>query len=155
VPDGLYEGKWLTEESRLLARDETGDAIYATPTDRSRVCYTIAVPASSSRSSNGGGGCIKDFNSATPIGFSVYDPDEVDSGHPVIVGGIAPNGVVRIDVRVSGSSHDVTLVQNAFVYELASAASYPNSLEVVYADGSRREITIPDPREAMLAGLSG
>jgi len=95
------------------------------------------------------------FSAAVPVGWTVFDPDEVDSGSPVIVAGVAPDDVSAVVVVVDGEKSEATIANNAFVYQLSKSTSYPSSIVVTYADGASRTIEIQDPRAVMRACASG
>lgn len=152
VPDSLFEGVWQQGAGRrlIVGAGASGASVYAVPTDRGHVCSVVFIPPSAAA-----GGCVDRFSAAVPVGWTVFDSDEVDSGSAVIVAGVAPDDVSRVQVVVDGVSAEAKIANNAFVYELSKNNSYPSEIVVTYADGTSRTIAIRDPRAVMRACASG
>lgn len=152
VPDSLFEGAWQLAGSRRLiaAAGASRASVYAVPTEKGHVCNIIFVPPAAAA-----GGCVDDFSSVSPIGWTVFDPDEVDAGSAVVVAGVAPDDVSSVGVVVDGATFEAALANNAFLYQLSTSASYPSSIVVTYADGASRTIELQDPRAVMRACASG
>jgi hypothetical protein len=152
VSTSLFEGVWRLDAARLLLSGigPSRARVYAVPTKRGAVCHVILAPPTEA-----GGGCAADFTPASPVGLTVFDPDATDGGKPVVVGGVAPDDVVSIQVVVDGRRHRVVLERNAYLYQLAASRAYPQALVVGYADGTTRTVKIPDPRRAMRACEAG
>jgi hypothetical protein len=157
VNDSLYEGAWRTEEAELLLSDvgSSDIRIHAVPTSKGKACLALTLSPSDPTMPDGAGGCIGAFNARSPVALTVFDPDAVSDGDPVVVGGLAPTGVTGVAIVVDGVSHPALLENNAFAYELESNSSYPEAAVVTYANGARSTMTIPDPRKAMLAAGGG
>jgi hypothetical protein len=152
VAESLFEGAWqLGGSRRLLAGAGASRAnVFAVPTDRGHVCSIIFVPPVAAA-----GGCVDDFNTVTPVGWTAFDPDGVDTGSAVIVGGVAPDDVASVGVVVNGATFAAKLARNAFLYQPLDNASYPSAIVVTYANGTSRTVEIQDPRVAMRACASG
>lgn len=143
VDDQLYEGAWLVDQTKQLG-SSGGWTMYAVPTDRGRVCYAMV------RLDSAAGACVKSFMPEQPISVTVYDPDLVNAGVPVVVGGLASDQVSHVFVVVDGAKQQAALAKNSFLYELEDPQSYPSEVIVWTADGST-SISLQDPRPAMLA----
>lgn len=152
VPESQFEGAWQLGRSRRLVAGAgaSGASVFAVPTDKGRVCSVIVVPPSAAA-----GGCVDAFSSTMPAGWTVFDPDELDAGRAVIVAGVVPDGVTSVGVAVDGTVANASVTQNAFVYQLSSATSYPSAIVVSYVDGTSRTIEVQDPRPVMRACASG
>lgn len=151
VPDSLFEGTWLLAETRLLASFIGMDAVqlYATPTDRGKVCYVIVMGSSS------GGGCEAGFTASHPAGVAVFDRDEVNGGSAVAVGGVVPSNVTAVEVVVAGKRVPAVLRNNGYLVQLADSGAYPSAIVVTYIGGATRTIAIPDSRPGVLAQANG
>jgi len=133
----------LVKSRRLLnGLGSQAVSLYAVPTSKGQVCTVFSAVY-------GSAGCFAQFSSEVPISYDVRDIDQVGSGLPAIVDGLAPDNVASIDVDVDGTLHQATLANNGFFYELPDASSWPNALVVHYTDGSSRTLSIaglPSPR---------
>lgn len=142
IADELFEGSWLVDETRLLLSH--GDwAVYATPTSKGNVCFSLV------RGDSAAGGCVGSFSPGESTGTVVYDPDVVNAGHPAVIGGIVPDDVTDVDVLVDGTWHASSLSNNAYILELNHPGAYPDAIRIVTANG-RQTTNLPDPRPAML-----
>jgi hypothetical protein len=152
VSDRLFEGAWLTGQSRHLQSLESQReaALYVVPTARGWLCQILVVSSTiDAGSSPAAGGCVTDFSGATPIGLIVFDPDAVDAGRSFIVAGAVADDVRSVDIVVGGKAHQVTVRNNSYIYELSDSRAYPQEVAINYFDGTHQTLTVPDARSAV------
>lgn len=133
VPAAQDPGSLSTADSRKLLVDAGNDKadLYAFPTAKGRVCMIFT--------SGPVGGCFATFGGLSPVPFLL-------SGSPVEVFGLVPDNVTDVDVVVNGVAHAAQVQTNAFFYQLADSADFPEALSVTYRDGASARVEIPRPQ---------
>jgi hypothetical protein len=151
VPEHLYPGAWETDRSRALlsGAGRLNGHVFAVPTTRGYVCYTLAITLVDPRFPNAAGGCVARLTDDEPLSVSVFDPDGFDKGEPVIVGGLMGDSVLSVDVVVNGARNSTTIGQNAFYFELANRHDYPEAAVAALSSGRTVTIRLPDPRPSL------
>lgn len=151
VSDELFEGAWLTNQSRRLLSGRGGwnASLYVVPTSKGWLCQVLVVTTAEIASSRAAGGCVTYFSDPTPVGLIVFDPDAVEDGGPDVVAGTVPDRVSSIDVVINDQAHRAPIENNAYLYELADNAAYPQSVVATYRDGRQQRLLLPDPRPVM------
>lgn len=126
--------------SRRLMANLGGHSVdfFGVPTSKGQVCMVFGGVY-------GSPGCFDRFSQRAPISWDLRDIDEVGSGEPPIVDGLAPPSVTRIDVVVSGKTHSASLANGAFFYELPSPDLWPQQLVVTYSGLAPRVIDLGPP----------
>jgi hypothetical protein len=137
VSAALQPGALATSSSRLLLSDlgTRGASLYAFRTTKGQVCTVFT-------STYGSAGCFERFTPEAPISWDIRDVDQVGSGLPAVVDGMVPNDVSSIAVVVGGVSYPAQMNNNAFFYELPTAAAWPTAINVSYTNGATQSIAI-------------
>jgi hypothetical protein len=142
VAEELLPGAEATGSLRALLTDlgSEGRSIWALVTAKGKVCAGLT---------NYSAGCIGKFTS--PLEHVSYTYGRPFAGEAVIVWGLAPDDVTKVEVLVDGSPYEAQLGRNAFFYSLASTELDANSiggLIVTLEDKSSIEIpfgSVPAP----------
>lgn len=154
VPESLFEGAWITSQSRRLvtASGHWDASLYVVPTDRGWLCTALVVHSPKGPNmSPGAGGCLSAFSDASPASLRVFDPDGLNAGGPAIVASVVPADVESVDVVVNGVSARATIQDQAVLYELQDNKSYPEAIAFNRSDGRKLTARIPD----MPSGICG
>jgi len=133
IPDNLLPGDVDADSARLLLADmgSTHANLYVMPTSKGKVCYVAT---------GGPATCVDAFTPENPIAWTVWDPDDTGSGHPVKVLGLVPDWITSVQVKVHGVAHDATVRNGAFFYELGKSDSTPEA--IVASDRSGKSVSI-------------
>jgi hypothetical protein len=131
-------GSPIDGSARRLSDGADGAAIYAVTTTQGQLCTLILGVT---------GGCVSDFTAISPVAWNLYDVDYNGSGKPLVLAGIAPDGVTQVDVLSSAGTvlASAAVHGNVFAQPLASAATPPQSVTAVrvsYADGTASTVKI-------------
>ncbi|HEX6763589.1 MAG TPA: hypothetical protein VF094_12395 [Gaiellaceae bacterium] len=137
APDAQIGTLFTSQSRRLLANQGSNHVdVYAFPNSKGQVCVVYSAIY-------GSDGCFGAFTSDVPVSFAVTDPDEVGSGYPAVVAGLAPDTVESISVVIDGSEHQATLQNGAYFYQLGSTESWPQGVVVHYRNGSTASVGVP------------
>lgn len=107
----------------------SGHDVWAVQTDRGRVCGGLI---------GGSAGCFDGFRTSAPVVPTV----EFRSGRPLVIYGFAPDDVVSVHVVSGGSELAAATEKNAFVWSGNVVPSDIQALQIVYRDGSKREMPL-------------
>jgi hypothetical protein len=136
IADALLPGAASTTSFRALMTGvgTEGRSIWAVVTAKGRVCSGLTGFTS---------GCIAAFSS--PEEHVTKTVGRATADTPVVVWGLAPDDVARVDVVVNGRVHAARMGRNAFYYELADVTLGDDAIEallVTLTDETRAPIEI-------------
>jgi hypothetical protein len=137
VAEHMLPGAAESGSLRALLTDvgAEGRSVWGLVTEKGKVCAGLTGFSS---------GCIAAFwGPMEHVSPTIGQPA---AGEPVIVWGLAPDDVAKVEVLVDGALHEAVLGRNAFFYQLTSATLDVNAvggLVVTLSDQSKPPIEIP------------